>query len=63
MRYFLTGATGFASERVTYQPRAAGAIHLSDNSRGRRVPGFAPRSPREGLPKTLEHDMRLRGMG
>jgi nucleoside-diphosphate-sugar epimerase len=59
-------------ERVTSVPEMysaeylrviAGVTYLGDNGKARRALGYAPRGLREGLAETLEHEMRLLGMG
>ena len=41
----------------------AGVTYLGDNAKARRELGYAPRPLREGLTETLQHEMRLLGIG
>ncbi len=41
---------------------AAGVTYIGDNSKARRELGYAPRSLKEGLAETLQHEMKLLGM-
>ena len=42
---------------------AAGVTYLGSNAKARRELGFAPRPLEEGLRETLQHEMRLLGIG
>ena len=42
---------------------AAGVTYLGNNAKARRELGFAPRPLEEGLRETLQHEMRLLGIG